>query len=181
MRVKSKIEGEDTAAEEEPTGQDLLLPLMIGKTANGVGANSFPAVVIGELIAIRDESGTPLVIFPGQVGSAAVAARSVVDLQGAFIGRQVALMFDNADAIKPIIIGVLRGGQVCPLDQKSGQVEIDADGERLVVSAAKELVLRCGRASITLSKAGKVVIRGTYISTTSAGVNRIKGGLVQIN
>jgi hypothetical protein len=42
-------------------------------------------------------------------------------------------------------------------------------------------VLRCGQASVTLTKAGKVLIRGTYVSSRSSGVNRIKGGSVQLN
>jgi len=44
-----------------------------------------------------------------------------------------------------------------------------------------QLVLRCGRASITLTAAGKVLIEGAYVSSRSTGVNRIKGGSVQIN
>ena len=41
--------------------------------------------------------------------------------------------------------------------------------------------LRCGKASITLTRAGKVLIRGAYLLSRSSGVNRIKGGSVQIN
>ena len=65
--------------------------------------------------------------------------------------------------------------------RQPGKVEVNADGERLVVSAKEQLVLRCGKATITLSKAGKVLIEGTYISSRSSGVNRIKGGSVQLN
>jgi len=180
MRVSDKLEPTNAIAEDEATNNDLL-PLIARQTSSGVGVNAFLGVVIGDLIAINHENGTPLVMFPGQLGPAAVAARSVIDLHGASIGKQVALMFENADATRPIILGVLRECQRHPLAQKSGQVEVDADGERLIITAAQELVLRCGRASITLSKAGKVVIRGSYVSTTSAGVNRIRGGSVQIN
>jgi hypothetical protein len=49
------------------------------------------------------------------------------------------------------------------------------------VQAAEELVLRCGDASITLTRAGKIILRGTYLLSRSSGVNRIKGGSVQIN
>ena len=49
------------------------------------------------------------------------------------------------------------------------------------ITAEKEIVLKCGKASITLTKAGKVIIRGTYLLNRSSGVNRIKGGSVQIN
>jgi hypothetical protein len=43
------------------------------------------------------------------------------------------------------------------------------------------MVLRCGKASITLTRAGKVLIQGSYVLSRSTGVNRVKGGAVQIN
>ena len=55
------------------------------------------------------------------------------------------------------------------------------DGERLVFTAEREIVLRCGNASITLTRAGKVLITGEYVLTRARGVNRIRGGSVQIN
>jgi hypothetical protein len=55
------------------------------------------------------------------------------------------------------------------------------DGKRVTFDAREEIVLRCGKASITLTKAGKVLIRGAYLLNRSSGVNRIKGGSVQIN
>jgi hypothetical protein len=64
---------------------------------------------------------------------------------------------------------------------KQTSMKIEVDGERIVFRADRELVLRCGEASITLTRAGKVIIRGTYLLSRSSGVNRIKGGSVQIN
>jgi hypothetical protein len=60
-------------------------------------------------------------------------------------------------------------------------IEALVDGKRVVIDAADEIVLRCGKASITLRRNGRIVIRGTYVETRSEGVNRIKGGSVQIN
>jgi hypothetical protein len=60
-------------------------------------------------------------------------------------------------------------------------LEAVIDGRRVVLDARDEIVLRCGKATITLRSNGRIVIRGTYIETHSAGVNRIKGGSVQIN
>lgn len=139
------------------------------------------AAVTGELIALADDGCTPLVLFPGQPGSAAVRARSVVDLHGAHIGRQVLLMFEASDPNRPVVIGALRGGEAAPLPGPAPQVDVDVDGHRLVVSAKEQLVLRCGKASITLTKAGKVLIQGSYVSSRSSGVNRISGGSVQLN
>ena len=64
---------------------------------------------------------------------------------------------------------------------QSKPVEVKLDGQQLVLSAEQEIVLRCGEASITLTRAGKVLIRGAYLLSRSSGVNRIKGGSVQIN
>jgi hypothetical protein len=137
--------------------------------------------VTGTLIGFIDEGRTPLVLLPGQSGSAAVPVASVVDIHGTHIGRQVVLVFDNGDPRRPIIMGLLRTPHAWPLPDQPGQVEVDADGERLIVTAKEQLVLRCGKASITLTKAGKVLIQGAYVSNRSSGVMRIKAGSVQIN
>jgi uncharacterized protein (DUF2345 family) len=55
------------------------------------------------------------------------------------------------------------------------------DGEQVVIEGKKEIVLKCGKSSITLTRAGKVLIRGAYVLSRSSGVNRIKGGSVQVN
>ena len=137
-------------------------------------------VLTGVLIGFKESGAVPLVIFPGQPQSAAVPARTTVDLQGAHIGRPVVLMFDGGDPMRPIVMGCIRG-EGTALAEQPGQVEVDADGERLLVTAKEQLVLRCGKASITLTKSGKVLIQGAYVSSRSSGVNRIKGGSVQLN
>jgi hypothetical protein len=105
----------------------------------------------------------------------------VLDLHGDHVGRGVVLLFEDCDPAKPIVMGCLPRAEGWPTNERPGQVEIDADGERLMVSAKQQLVLRCGKASITLTKEGKVLVQGSYISSRSSGVNRIKGGSVQLN
>jgi len=144
-------------------------------------ATPIAGVRIGTLVGMTDEARTPLVMFPGQRDSAAVSARAVLDLHGEHIGRDVVLMFEDGDPGQPIILGCLPPREGWPLAERPGQVEVDVDGERLIVSAKEQLVLRCGKASITLTKAGKVLIQGAYVSSRSSGVNRIKGGSVQLN
>lgn len=160
-------------------GGDALAPLLGSRPVRLHGA-PLPEVTIGELVAMADEGCTPLVLYPGQPGSAAVRARSVVDLHGAHIGRAVVLSFEGGDATRPIVMGVLRQPDA-PTAAGPGQVQIEADGERMIVSAKEQLVLQCGKASITLTRAGKVLIQGSYVSSRSSGVNRIKGGSVQLN
>ena len=82
----------------------------------------------------------------------------------------------GANALPAVLTGELVG-----MADNGRTPLVEADGERLVVDARDQLVLRCGKASITLTKAGKVLIQGTYLSSRSSGVNRIKGGSVQLN
>jgi hypothetical protein len=137
--------------------------------------------LVGRLVAFKDDGTVPLVTFEGQQGSSAIEARATLDLHGAHIGRDVVLMFDNGDPTRPLIMGCLHDSHGRTLPDQPGQVEMDVDGQRLVVTAKERLVLRCGKASITLTRAGKVLIEGAYVSNRSSGVVRIKGGSVQIN
>jgi hypothetical protein len=132
-------------------------------------------VVIGTLLEL-DVIGTPRVDYPGN-SRGVLPARTVAPLDSARVGREVALMFEAGDPSKPIVLGVLqRPGRP---DPKAMQVTMD--GETLVLTGRKEIVLQCGKASITLTRAGKILLRGAYVSSRSSGVNRIKGGSVQIN
>jgi hypothetical protein len=144
-------------------------------------AGVFSSTIVGELIGLTDNGITPLVMYAGQTGRSAVAARTVIDLYGAHVGKEVVLVFDGCDPAKPIVVGVLRDSGGPLLEQAPGQIEVDADGRRLVVTAAESLVLRCGAASVTLTKEGKILLQGSYVSSYSTGVNRVRGGSVQIN
>lgn len=61
------------------------------------------------------------------------------------------------------------------------KLEAKVDGKRIVIEGEDEIVLVCGKASITLRRNGKVVVRGTYVETHSTGCNRVKGASVKIN
>lgn len=185
MSGRDVIEAETAPGPEEESGTDLLRPLMeaapLKMQSPEPRQDAQAGVMVGELIGITDEGRVPLVLYPGQPGTAALRARTVVDLHGPHIGHGVVLMFEGGDPAHPIIMGVLREGAGWPLTEPPGQVQVEADGERMTVSAREQLVLRCGKASITLTKAGKVLIKGSYLLSRSSGVNRIKGGSVQLN
>ena len=172
-------ESADAAASESLLAtEDSLAPLLAARTVQL--AAPLTEAVIGELVAIADDGATPLVLYPGQPGTAALRARVVLDLHAEHVGRSVVLSFEGGNPSRPIVMGVLRDTRPAT-SEGAGRVQVDADGERLVVTAKDQLVLQCGKASITLTKAGKVLIQGTYISSRSTGVNRIKGGSVQLN
>jgi hypothetical protein len=179
MKQSKHVEAlEDGTVAELET--DMLLPLILRQSAN-VPSPSRPLVAVGELIALKDHGRTPLVLYPDQKGSAAVPARSTIDLDGSHIGKHVLLLFESNENAHPIVIGVLREGGGWPAREQPAHVEVQADGDRMIVSAKKQLVLCCGQARITLTQEGKVLIEGTYISSRSSGLHRIKGGAVHIN
>jgi hypothetical protein len=145
-----------------------------------------PGVVVATVTGI-DESGCPWVSFPAGAGGSATAARTTVALGARDVGRDVVVMFEGGDAAKPIVIGMIQPIQPLPSTAEPDRVtnlpagETKLDGQRVVLAAHQEIVLCCGDASITLTRAGKVLIRGAYVLSRSSGVNRIKGGSVQIN
>jgi hypothetical protein len=97
----------------------------------------------------------------------------------------VILAFEANDPQRPIILDVLcETLKDAPISVDVNRDDVDdvrIDGYRVTFDASKEIVLRCGKSSITLTRAGKVLIRGAYLLNRSSGVNRIKGGAVQIN
>jgi Domain of unknown function (DUF6484) len=182
MSGRDTIEIEEMAEAATKSANDLARLLCESRATKVPETFHQSGVVIGELIGMTDEGRTPLVLYPGQSSSAAVMARTVIDLYGDHIGKKVALMFVGGDGSKPIVMGVLRGNNECwPLTEQLGQVEVDADGQRMIVSAKEQVFLKCGKASITLTKAGKILIQGTYVLSRSSGVNRVKGGSIQLN
>jgi hypothetical protein len=160
------------------------------------GETNLVGVVVGTLVGIGP-GGAPLVEHPFHRG-AALTARSIVAVDPALVGRAVALMFERADPGRPVVMGVLQmpSGRMPsrlpaaahaepPADSDRAEAaatrEVEVDGERVTVTAEREIVLRCGKASITLTRAGKVLIKGEFVLTQAGGVNRIRGGSVQIN
>ncbi len=97
----------------------------------------------------------------------------------------VILAFEENDPGRPVVVDVIcEKIQEASLPMTVNRNEVDdvrIDGQTVTFDAKKEIVLRCGKSSITLTKAGKVLIRGAYLLNRSSGVNRIKGGSVQIN
>lgn len=146
---------------------------------------------IGRIVHI-DASGQAFVDFPGNyVGP--VVARTTTSAKTAIlraensVGREVLLTFANNDPHLPIILDTMYSlidelveSEVLVFEKNLPQ-EVALDGKRISFEAAEEIVLQCGKASITLTKAGKVLIKGEYVLSHSSGENRIRGGSVSVN
>ena len=147
-------------------------------------APTIPEVVIGRIVGFKNDA-VPLVEYPGNPMHWPLEAVTTAALSGKEINRDVALLFANGDATRPVVIGVVQAPseQEAKAGAEGGETpqEVRVDGQRVVLRGEQEVVLECGAASITLTKAGKILVRGAYLSSRSSGVNRIKGGSVQIN
>jgi len=144
-----------------------------------------------------DSQGRPLVTYKGMVGEDVVAMTTVV-LHASHVGRQLVIMFLNQDISQPVVIGLMKSQLDDLLDTlDAGEEEMSSeaessfdsddsqdvvvDGKTINIEGKEKIVLKCGESSITLTKSGKILIRGKYLLNRSSGVNRIMGGSVQVN
>jgi hypothetical protein len=176
MKPKNDAPAADESFEEE------FVELVIAKSERDATADParIEGVVVGRVTGILP-TGLPEVTFDECPG-VRLAARSIAPVSAEDVGRACALMFEGADPDKPILMGLMFSPSASastsePLPEPS----VEQNGERVVFEAEKEIVLRCGKASITLTRTGKILIRGAYLLARSSGVNRIQGGSVQIN
>ncbi len=125
----------------------------------------------------------PLVVGLPTIPAEIVAARSTVPLVRAHVGATVVVVFEENDVRRPIVVGILQdpGAMASATKEPPQRVTLQIDDDTFAVSAEREIVLRCGDASITLTRAGKVLIKGTYVVSRSSGYNKIKGAAVDIN
>ncbi|MEO9863301.1 MAG: DUF6484 domain-containing protein [Yoonia sp.] len=156
-----------------------------------IGDVKLDGVVIGMVMDVTKDGIQ--VVFPGNPSEEAIPARATVPLSTRDIGAEVALIFEQGNPGAPIIMGrLLRPGDgmddpddgTTELDMAPApmRVSVDDEAEEIVdITGKEQVVIRCGRASITLTKAGKILLRGAYISSRSSGANRIKGGSIHLN
>jgi len=179
---------EETIPIDDVSGEMLVDLILAEHQAQAAPEPPEPAridgIAIARLTAIG-AGGEPWIALPWS--REPIAARSMAALGDGDLERDVAVLFEGGDPRRPVVMGRMhasppaaaRAANEAPAPIPTPTAE--ADGERLVFAADKEIVLRCGKSSITLTRAGKILIRGEYVLTRSSGVNRIQGGSVQIN
>ena len=151
----------------------------------------FETVRVGRVVEV-DDSGRPFVDYAGnREGPSLARITTSARLKGLVtrnaVGREVLLVFENGDPRLPIIIDTVYSlldeisAPLTSMTEAEKPEEVLVDGERVVFDGKKEIVLRCGEASITLTRAGKVLIRGSYVLSKSSGANKIKGASIALN
>lgn len=187
MRTKYEIDRDINSVDE--SAEYVHLSDSIDKTEE-VHAQTVNSMAIGEVVNLTTSSGVSRVPVRWKNENGVLIFRELLAANG--------LQLQNGDNVilsKPgnfaqwIITGVLPQedmfnsphnalSQTNPMENK---VVASVDGTHIEITGKDEIVLKCGDASITLRRNGRVVINGTYIETRSKGTNRIKGGSVQIN
>lgn len=131
-------------------------------------------VVVGVLLGF--EGDHPLVVFAGNPSEAAIPARTLAPLGYEDIGAEVALLFEQGDARRPLVVG-----RIVDPGRRGAAPVIRRDGEVVRVEAAERLELRCGKASVVMTADGRITVRGTNLVSHASGSNRIRGGSVHLN
>ncbi len=110
-----------------------------------------------------------------------VAMLSREDLDAAVVDRRDAVLLPVAATGQPVLLGLHQPVPALVAEMPREDTVATVDGKRVRLEGQDEVVLRCGKASITLRKNGRVVIRGVQLESRATGRNRIKGGAVLIN
>jgi hypothetical protein len=132
--------------------------------------------VVGGLSA----QGEPLVDFCGNSTGRQLIAIATVAVRPEDVGKEAILLFEDGDPTRPLLVGLVQSPSASQ-DNSGNIADVTMDGRRLTLTAEQEICLRCGDASITLTRAGKVLSKGAYLLSKATGPNRIKGGSVQLN
>ena len=142
-----------------------------------------PVLRIGILISVND-AGEGYVDFPGNVLGPRKASWAINISLGqaqkhAHDVTPVVLLLEDSEPLRPVIVGVVRDR--LPSEELARPVQVTREDQRLVLEAEGELVLRCGNSSVTLRKDGKIVVRGTDVTSRASGTNKIKGASIRLN
>jgi hypothetical protein len=163
------VEQEDDAAS---AGTDEASRLLTG-AAKHTESRSAPgaAGIVTAEIAGADPDGRPRVVWPG--GPPAGAAAQTVWMErppdwADCKGLRVAVGFEEGDQTRPVVLGLRdRPPQGKP--------------RTLRIESGEELTLECGESKIVLRADGSITILGVKVVSRARGVNKIRGGSVQIN
>lgn len=155
---------------------------------------------LAQIVAI-DADGLPRVAFEGLVGPPPVARvlgtvpREQLEAARRE-GRPILLGFLEGRADAPVIMSLASLADLSrsephvepQIEPEIDEMQVEVDGvtevdvgDRQVIEAEHELVLRCGSAAITLRSDGTVRITGRDITSWARRRQRIRGGSVAIN
>lgn len=172
--MKQHLRSPEALAQRDTGSYEQLLQDVIGQTpqrpvrADGIAIGTFDSM---------GDDGCALVSIPA-FGLSRIPARCMTTLDSVQSGQTLALGFEAGDPMRPIVIGVILEA---PGRSAPAPTEVLLDGEHVVLTAQKQIELRCGDAALILSADGRIEMRGTYITSHASATQRILGGSVNIN
>lgn len=101
--------------------------------------------------------------------------------------RPILLGFLEGRASAPVILSLASMADLPRPEPELDELQVEVDGVAIegeaekVIEAASKLVLRCGKASITLEADGTVRVIGNDITSWARRRHKIRGGSVAIN
>jgi hypothetical protein len=122
-----------------------------------------------------------------------VTAQSMVALAASELDRAARertpalVVFEDGDRARPVVMGLLAAiparttGDPAAPAQRAQDDRTEIADDVVLVRGRDSIELRCGEASITLHKDGKVMIRGTYVLSRASKENRLAGGSIHLN
>jgi hypothetical protein len=154
----------------------------------GLEQRAAGGAVVGRVASFR--GGEVRVELAG--APAPAIARVAASLDDAALARaarerqEAVLLLEEGDPARPILVALLRSPTPLvdailagPLPDAEKVARVD--GRRVVIEGKEEVVLQCGRASLTLRRDGRIVLHGVNVVSQADQVHKVRGGKVQIN
>lgn len=127
-------------------------------------------------IAGVDEAGRASVVLLGAeepIQARCAAAESTIPPRTQIEGAEVLVVFEDGDPRRPVITGFVRDA-LWSLAPASPPPKVLVEGEN-------EVVLRCGEGTILMTADGRIVIKGTRVTSRATEANKVRGAVVLIN
>lgn len=159
---------DDNSSSTDVSAADLLKSLLTIKNSSINESTTIQGIIIGHIYDIDDEARVWISHSNVKVP---LVATSIFAINSNNINKQCALMFENGNPMRPIIMGLLQ----------EPVITITAEIEKESIFASQSIELRCGKAAIVMNADGKIDIRGTKITSHSSGLNQILGASVKLN
>lgn len=163
MQKSRPLTKEDTSA-AAPFAEDLLIEADAARDASSLA---------GDVVEAPSHEARARVLVRWRTPNGQLREERLAIVKGLEVEKgDVVLLSRPANWPEWVVTHVIEGAR---------EPDTERGRRQLVMEAQDEVVLRCGEASITLRRNGRLVIRGAYVESRSRGTNRIKGGVVLIN
>jgi Domain of unknown function (DUF6484) len=123
--------------------------------------------------------------FPANTSGRPVVARTTAPLDKSDAGREVAMLFEFGDPMRPLIIGLIQQTfKLPPAEAIKAIPKTDSHhvrAERIVLDAEGEIVLKTKRAKLVLRENGDIEVHGMRIVSRARTVQKLLAPMLKLN